>query len=141
MNHRMIKKWDVGAYTEVGAYYICKQAKDVKGDKYEISRSPVAHSHWDRQTQWPDTTYHSLLLPLLEGAKVREDLEGWTPFLQLVLPVEHDRGGYDDQVWAPVPLLAGQVCQERDGLHRLAQTHLVSQDAIESPFVHGHQPV
>lgn len=48
------------------------------------------------------SSYHSLLLSLFEGAKVGEDFEGWAPLLQLQFPIEHDRGGYDDQVRTPV---------------------------------------
>lgn len=47
-------------------------------------------------------SYHSLLLSLFEGAKVSEDFEGRAPLLQLQFPIEHDGGGYDDQVRPPV---------------------------------------
>lgn len=58
------------------------------------------------------STYHSLLLPLLEGAKIGEDLEGGAPLLELKLPVQHDRSRYNDEMRAPIALFTGQVRQE-----------------------------
>ena len=45
--------------------------------------------------------YGSLSLSLLERAEVGENLDGWTPLLELHLPVQHDAGRYDDQVRPP----------------------------------------
>ena len=42
-----------------------------------------------------------LLLALLGAAVVREQLEGRAPLLELDLPVQHDAGGYDDQMRTP----------------------------------------
>ena len=46
-------------------------------------------------------------------------LEGGTPLLDLHLPVEHDGGGYDDEVRAPHTLLAGEVGEQGDGLEAI----------------------
>ena len=51
----------------------------------------------------------SLHLPFLLIPIVRKDLEGWTPLLELHLPVQHDAGGYDNEVRAPHTMLASQV--------------------------------
>ena len=40
-------------------------------------------------------------------------LEGRRPLLELHLPVEHDRRGYNDEVRTPSVLLAGQVEEQR----------------------------
>ncbi len=60
------------------------------------------------------------MLSLLECPKVSKDLESRTPFLELQLPVEHDRGGHYYEVRAPVTLFTSQVGQERYRLDRLA---------------------
>ena len=85
--------------------------------------------------------YGSLSLSLLERAEVGENLEGWTPLLELHLPVEHDTCGHDDQVRSPHALLTRQMCQQRDRLNRLAQTHLICKDAVEAVLVQRCQPV
>ena len=64
-------------------------------------------------------------------------LEGGTPLLDLHLPVEHDGGGDDDQVGAPHALLAGEVCEQGDGLDGLAQSHLVGEDPVEEALCRG----
>ncbi len=65
-------------------------------------------------------THHSLLFPLLEGAKVGEYFEGRAPFLEFQFPVEHDGGGHYNEMWSPVSLLTRQVGEESDRLDRLA---------------------
>ena len=70
-------------------------------------------------------THYSFLLALFEGAEVSEDLKGGAPSLELILPVQHHRGRYDDEVRPPVPTLDGEVGQEGNGLDGLPQTHLV----------------
>ena len=69
------------------------------------------------------------------------DLEAGTPLLDLHLPVEHDRGGDHNKVRTPIGPVHGQVGHEGDGLDGLAQTHLVSEDAVETALVERHQPV
>ena len=83
----------------------------------------------------------ALLLALLLRAVVREDLEARAPHLELALPVEHDARRHHDQMRPPDTVLAREVCHQRDGLHRLAEAHLVGQDAVELAVVHGHEPV
>lgn len=78
-------------------------------------------------------TYHSLLFPLLEGAKVGEDLEGRAPLLELKLPVQHHRGGHYDQVGAPVAPVTRKVGQESNGLEVI---YIL--DAMQHIDVHVH---
>lgn len=80
-------------------------------------------------------TYHSLLFPLLEGAKVGEDLEGRAPLLELKLPVQHHRGGHYDQVGAPVAPVTRKVGQESNGLE-VIYIHVL--DAMQHIDVHVH---
>ena len=61
------------------------------------------------------STHHSLLLPLLEGAKVGEYFEGRAPFLELQFPVEHDGGGDNDEMGTPVAPEGGRGGREGEG--------------------------
>ena len=60
-------------------------------------------------------------------------LEPRRPLLELHLPVELHRGGHDDEVRAPHLLLHREVRQQGDRHDRLAQPHLVREDAVELP--------
>ena len=84
-------------------------------------------------------------LPLglaLPGASVvGEDLERRAPLLELHLPVQHHGGRHDDQVWAPLAFLSGPAGQQRYGLDRLAQPHLVGQDPIQALLGQGGHPL
>ena len=77
---------------------------------------------------------------LLGRAEVGEQLEAGTPLLELHLPVEQHRRGHDDQVRAPDLPLARQVREQRDRLDRLAEAHLVREDAVQVALVHRGQP-
>ena len=71
----------------------------------------------------------SLHLPLLLRPIVSKNLEGREPFLELHLPVEHNRSGHHDQMGPPVIKIARQVPEQRDGLDGFAQTHLIRENA------------
>lgn len=53
----------------------------------------------------------------------------------------HTPGGHDNEVRPPAFLGAGQVGQHGDRHHRLAQPHLVGQDAVQALVVHRVEPV
>ena len=52
----------------------------------------------------------------------------------------HGRGWHDDEMWTLVPHFF-EVREEGDGLDRLAEAHLVGQDAVQGLLVHQDQPV
>ena len=83
----------------------------------------------------------ALQFTLLGGAKVGQDLKRRGPLLELNLPVQHHGRGYHDEVRAPYAVVARQVRQQRDGLDRLPEAHLVGEDPVESLVVAAHQPV
>jgi len=68
----------------------------------------------------------SLLLALLLRAVVGDDLEAGKELLELHGPIEHDAGGYDDEVRTPLPLIAGEVSEKRDRLDRFPALPSVS---------------
>lgn len=80
-------------------------------------------------------------LALLDAALLVDDFEGRTPLFDFHLPLVHDGGRHHDQVRAPDALCARQVCQQRHGLHGLAQAHFVGQYAVDFPVVQCHQPL
>uniref|UniRef100_A0A6B0V698 Secreted protein n=1 Tax=Ixodes ricinus TaxID=34613 RepID=A0A6B0V698_IXORI len=80
------------------------------------------------------------LPPVLLAAVVHQNVQGGAPQLQLPHPVLQSGGGHHDEV-RPILLLLLEVCEERDGLDRLAQTHLVRQDPVHLLLVHHRQPV
>ena len=82
-----------------------------------------------------------LRLPLLDGAVVRQHLQRGRPPPELRLPVQDGGGGHHHQVRPPHTPARRQVRQQADRLDRLAQPHLVCQDAVQPAVVHGHQPV
>lgn len=53
----------------------------------------------------------------------------------------HLRERYDYEEGPIDALVLHEVCDERNGLDGLSQTHLVSQDAIQVVVVQGHQPL
>lgn len=53
----------------------------------------------------------------------------------------HLRERYDDEEGPVDALVLHEVCDERDGLDGLSQTHLVGQDAVQVVVVQGHQPL
>mmetsp|Transcript_3339 Transcript_3339/g.11042 ORF Transcript_3339/g.11042 Transcript_3339/m.11042 type:complete len:317 (-) Transcript_3339:300-1250(-) len=59
---------------------------------------------------------------------------------QLAVPVGEHRFWDDDQVRPRDAARLLEVCQERDGLQRLAQPHLVGEDAVEPVVVAHRQP-
>lgn len=83
----------------------------------------------------------TLLFPLLLTTIVAEDLEGRSPALELALPVEDDTGGHNNEMRTPDLVLTSEVGKKGDGHDGLAETHLVSQDAVEFGVVHGGEPL
>lgn len=51
------------------------------------------------------------------------------------------RERHDDEERPIDALVLHEVCDERDGLDRLPQPHLISQDAIQVVVIQGHQPL
>ena len=80
-------------------------------------------------------------LARLGRAEVRQHLEDRAEALQLGLPVDEAAGGHDDQVRAPDAFHHGEIGQQADGLHGLAQPHLIRQDSVEASLLQRHQPV
>ena len=58
-----------------------------------------------------------------------------------LLPVVEGGGRCDDEEGSPHPVCLGHIRQEGEGLHGLAQPHLVSQDAVDALVIEGTQPV
>lgn len=76
----------------------------------------------------------------LRSALVYQDLELAAPVVEFATPVIDCGAGTHDEVGSAVTRLV-QVGQEGDGLHRLAKSHLVSQDGVDSLLVENAQPV
>ena len=57
-----------------------------------------------------------------------------------LLPVVQCRGRCNDQEGTPDIVHLRQICHERDTLHRLSQTHLVGQDAIDALLIQICKP-
>ena len=53
----------------------------------------------------------------------------------------HGRRWRYDKERAPDPFALTQMCQQRNGLHRLSESHLVSKDAIETLLIEPNQPI
>ena len=70
---------------------------------------------------------HALAL----GAHRSAHVQGRGEALELGHPVVHEGGGAHDEAWPDGARLALACQQKRDELHRLAQAHLVGQDAAE----------
>mmetsp|Transcript_4442 Transcript_4442/g.6492 ORF Transcript_4442/g.6492 Transcript_4442/m.6492 type:complete len:317 (+) Transcript_4442:2348-3298(+) len=64
-----------------------------------------------------------------------------TPLFDFAHPVPHHALGDYDDVRASDPPALPQVGQQRDGLQRLAQAHLVGEDAIDAVVVQFDEPV
>ena len=74
----------------------------------------------------------SFLLPFFGRAKICHDFEGWAPSFELNLPV-HKNGGWDNhEMRTPNTLFNGQMGEKGNSLDSLAQTHLISEDAVHS---------
>ena len=78
--------------------------------------------------------------PLLLGAMVKDGADRGRPPLHLGHPVGKGGQGADYQEGA-VHALGLEVRQEPDRLDRLAQAHLVGQDAVEPVLVERDQPL
>ena len=74
-------------------------------------------------------------------ALVRDGLDRRRPLGKLVGPVRERAERHDDQERAVVELLLLEVRHESDGLNRLAETHLVGQDAVQPVVVQRHEPL
>src|ERR1700759_5453834 len=66
--------------------------------------------------------------------------EGRSELPDLVLPVEHQRGRTYDQGAQP-PIGIPEMLQERKGLYRLTQTHIVRQDTSPAYFLEIVEPM
>ena len=82
-----------------------------------------------------------LELTLLLTAKVGQDLEGGAPALDLELPVHNNRRRHYNQMRAPDPVVASQRRQQRYRLNRLAEAHLVGEDAVKVAPMQREEPV
>mmetsp|Transcript_10985 Transcript_10985/g.36071 ORF Transcript_10985/g.36071 Transcript_10985/m.36071 type:complete len:799 (-) Transcript_10985:551-2947(-) len=60
---------------------------------------------------------------------------------KLALPVGQHRLWRDDEVRPFIAFLLVQVSHERDGLNRLAEAHLIGQNAVEVVVVERHHPL
>lgn len=53
----------------------------------------------------------------------------------------HLRERYNDEEGPVDALMLHEVCDERDGLDGLSQTHLIGEDTVQVVVVQGHQPL
>ena len=80
------------------------------------------------------------LRALLLRPVVDDGVHAGCPLRELVLPVVQRRERADDHE-GPGHVVLLQVREQRDGLHRLAQPHLVAQDPVEAVLIEADQPV
>lgn len=66
-----------------------------------------------------------------KNERTHTHLDSWCPLLKLEGPVGDGGEGDDDEVRAVVFLVLDEVGEQRNGLDRLAQPHLVGQDAVQ----------
>jgi hypothetical protein len=83
----------------------------------------------------------ALRVPLLAGAVELDGLDDGAPAPELGQPVVQRGLGHDHHVGARDAAELAQVGQQRDGLQRLAQPHLVGQDAVDPVVVQVDEPV
>ncbi|KAI3476086.1 hypothetical protein L1887_62392 [Cichorium endivia] len=81
------------------------------------------------------------LVALLLGALEGDHVEAGHPALELAVPVVQRRLGHDDEVEAGRVAEVAEVAEEGDGLERLAEAHLVCEDAVDAVVVERDHPV
>ena len=62
----------------------------------------------------------SFLLAFLLVSIICQNLESWTPFLELHFPIKENTGGNDDKVRTPYAFVARKMSEEGDGLDGLS---------------------
>ncbi|KAG5458152.1 MAG: hypothetical protein BJ554DRAFT_1687 [Olpidium bornovanus] len=79
--------------------------------------------------------------PLAGNAFVHYFRHGRSPLLEFECPVGKGRERHDNKERAVLLLDLHQVCDQRDGLDGLAESHLVGQDAVQAVVVQRHHPL
>lgn len=80
-------------------------------------------------------------LAVFDRSPVRESFQIRHELCNLLHPVVQRRSGRDDEERSPDVVDLGEVGHERDRLDRLAQTHLVCEDAVDALLVEVGEPV
>ena len=81
----------------------------------------------DHHVESPSLPDHALAV--FPGAIEQADVEFRSKACRLLLPVEDERGGHDDQLRS----LLGPAQQQRERLYGLSQTHVIGQQCPRSP--------
>lgn len=71
-------------------------------------------------------------------SNVSDDIDLRGPLFELTLPGGHGGEGHNEEEGAVELMLMTQVVQERDGLDRLTQTHLIRKDHRVAPGGKSH---
>mmetsp|Transcript_15987 Transcript_15987/g.36869 ORF Transcript_15987/g.36869 Transcript_15987/m.36869 type:complete len:311 (+) Transcript_15987:781-1713(+) len=81
------------------------------------------------------------LRALILGAAHAHSVDRRRPLAKLFYPVPHDGLGDDDNMWACHATGLAKVCQERDGLESLSQSHFVCENTIYTVVVEFDHPI